>query len=57
MDDANIFHDHLDVCRQCREQPFNLCPIGEKALKAAIDELDGLDALKVPQDKKSQMPG
>jgi len=51
MDDANVFHDHLDVCRWCREQPFNLCPVGEKALKTAIDELD------VPQDKKSQMPG
>jgi hypothetical protein len=22
------FHKHLDKCEQCREHPFNLCPIG-----------------------------
>lgn len=26
------FHAHLDVCKQCAEQPFNLCPIGHKLL-------------------------
>jgi len=29
------FHAHLDVCKRCREQPFNLCDVGEKLLIAA----------------------
>jgi hypothetical protein len=28
------FHAHLDECKRCREQPFNLCPIGLRRLKA-----------------------
>jgi hypothetical protein len=31
--DPNKFHDHLDVCSQCRNQPLNLCPIGFAFLK------------------------
>ncbi len=26
------FHDHLDVCEQCRNHPFSLCPVGEEIL-------------------------
>ena len=26
------FHEHLDVCERCREEPFNLCPIGAAAI-------------------------
>ncbi len=26
------FHAHLNVCTQCREQPFNLCAVGEPLL-------------------------
>ena len=29
------FHAHLDVCSQCREHPFDLCEIGDAALRAA----------------------
>jgi hypothetical protein len=29
------FHDHLDGCRQCADQPFNLCPVGMKLLVSA----------------------
>lgn len=29
---AESFHDHLDHCVQCREQPFSLCEAGEKLL-------------------------
>jgi hypothetical protein len=29
------FHAHLDACKRCREQPFNLCATGEKLLKEA----------------------
>lgn len=27
------FHKHLDVCRQCEKNPFNLCEIGRKLLE------------------------
>lgn len=27
------FHSHLDVCRQCEKNPFNLCEIGRKLLE------------------------
>jgi hypothetical protein len=29
------FNAHLDQCKQCREQPFNLCPAGVLLLTAA----------------------
>ena len=29
------FHAHLDVCSQCRNHPFYLCPTGAKLLKDA----------------------
>jgi len=30
------FHAHLDVCKQCREHPFNLCVIGVLLIKATL---------------------
>ena len=40
----NSFHAHLNECRRCREQPFDLCPIGDARLKesahAAMVDLD-----------------
>lgn len=29
------FHAHLDICSQCENHPFALCPIGAKLLKEA----------------------
>ncbi len=29
------FHAHLDVCSQCRNHPFGLCPTGARLLKEA----------------------
>jgi hypothetical protein len=29
------FHSHLDVCEQCRNHPFNLCPTGATLLRNA----------------------
>jgi hypothetical protein len=29
---GEAFHVHLDGCKQCEEQPFNLCPIGHVLL-------------------------
>lgn len=31
----NVYHDHLDVCVQCREHPFGLCSSGERLLREA----------------------
>lgn len=28
----DAFHAHLDVCKQCREHPFELCAEGRKRL-------------------------
>lgn len=33
---SNVFHDHLDVCKQCREHPFNLCLAGAAAMQSEI---------------------
>lgn len=38
------FHDHLDKCKQCRENPFALCEVGALLIQItagrAILELD-----------------
>lgn len=44
MTDADItksmqaFHAHLDVCKQCRDNPFGLCKTGEALLLATAEE-------------------
>jgi hypothetical protein len=35
--DRDAFHSHLDECRRCREEPFNLCARGAKLLKTAVE--------------------
>lgn len=40
MDDlsnVDLFHSHLDECKQCRDHPFNLCFVGLTILKLAAD--------------------
>jgi hypothetical protein len=32
------FHSHLDICLQCRENPFNLCPVGAKLLTDCVNK-------------------
>jgi hypothetical protein len=34
----NSYHDHLDICRQCREHPFNLCTEGAQILKNEVNK-------------------
>jgi hypothetical protein len=29
------FHEHLDGCRRCASQPFNLCDVGANLLHAS----------------------
>lgn len=36
---VNLFHDHLDECAQCREQPMNLCPMGAALLGIVVGVL------------------
>ena len=35
----NAFHDHLDACRQCADQPFNLCPDGEIIIRKTAEDM------------------
>jgi hypothetical protein len=34
-DEIDAFHAHLDVCRQCRDHPFQLCRTGAELLVKA----------------------
>ena len=36
MDKVDEFHTHLDICKQCRENPFGLCSLGERLLLRAV---------------------
>ncbi len=44
QDMIDAFHNHLDVCARCREQPFNLCSVGAPLLKKAGDAILGSSA-------------
>lgn len=46
----NKFHDHLDVCRQCREHPFDLCPVGAPLLEARAREILQEGVQNVPME-------
>lgn len=35
----NKFHDHLDVCKRCESQPFNLCPVGDLLIRAEVAKI------------------
>jgi len=28
------FHAHLDECKQCEAHPFDLCPVGDRLIRA-----------------------
>ncbi len=28
MSETNLFHDHLDRCERCKNNPMDLCPTG-----------------------------
>lgn len=52
MSFADAFHAHLDKCRRCKENPFDLCPFGAIAIKLAAKEA-GEEAVK----RASAVPG
>jgi len=35
----DAFHEHLEVCPQCADHPFDLCPMGQQLLGAASKSL------------------
>ena len=45
------FHDHLDVCRQCETQPFNLCAVGKRFLFEAAVEIQVRKIYKILERK------
>jgi len=38
MNSIDRFHAHLDICDQCKNQPFNLCKLGKLYLEVAARE-------------------
>jgi predicted anti-sigma-YlaC factor YlaD len=42
---ATLFYNHLDSCEQCRNNPFNLCDMGQTLLTAAAITHAGPDHL------------
>lgn len=38
---SDRFHEHLDVCKQCEEHPFDLCPTGQKIMADLAKSLEG----------------
>lgn len=34
----NVFHAHLDVCKQCHDNPAFLCPTGAAALRETAEQ-------------------
>lgn len=49
----NKLHAHFDKCKQCRENPFFLCPKG-KALLDAIDVNELANELQEMFNKKEE---
>ncbi len=44
----NEFHDHLDICKQCREHPMDLCMVGAVLLRK--------EATKCTEDMERMFP-
>ncbi len=36
IDRVYDFNHHLDVCKRCRDNPFDLCIVGVKLLNAVV---------------------
>lgn len=45
----DIFHSHLDNCKQCRENPMNLCQIGQVSLANATGHAPDLNEIFAPR--------
>ena len=38
---ANAFNKHLDDCKQCSENPFDLCQVGAILLRTSVNIIAG----------------
>jgi hypothetical protein len=46
----NVFHNHLDVCAQCRNNPMLLCPEGSRQLHHQVTGADpGVQPQRMPE--------
>lgn len=48
-----VFHQHLEVCARCANNPFNLCAVGDKLIRVEAESLiadlnDGGSAPEAP---------
>ena len=51
----NRFHDHLDACSRCANNPFNLCEEGARILEQEVQEIgSGLTFADLDSNKKKQ---
>lgn len=50
------FHDHLDVCRQCEQHPFDLCTVGVPLFLAAGNAAAHDNAASLPFPFPDVMP-
>ncbi len=37
------FHQHLDTCKRCAANPFDLCPVGHRLLVHQVQTIDAQD--------------
>jgi hypothetical protein len=55
MTGHDAFHAHLDFCAQCEQNPFELCPEGQRLLQAAVVDAGRKSmlrqALGIPQEE------
>jgi hypothetical protein len=47
------FHCHLDMCTQCEQHPFDLCPIGAALIKKAGSEAIEEMAIPIKEELKN----
>lgn len=47
LERGDKLHRHLDVCEQCEQHPFDLCPIGAKLLTAVVEPVEDPEPPKI----------
>jgi hypothetical protein len=39
----SLFHTHLDSCSRCRDNPFDLCAVGDLVLRTSVALIDSTE--------------
>jgi hypothetical protein len=47
------FHDHLDLCKQCRENPFGLCDDGQNIMSVISFEMSRMPIIMSKTDAEN----